>query len=119
MKINQLPTEIQHRVFELQTQAGNTPNAELDLIEKKTKGNFNWHESEEDFRFWERIWNGGFTEFWDKYGHSYPDPRIPLAEKIEKCVEGIIRDCPFTMSESNWDSLRDVMSIHLQKMLAK
>ena len=119
MKINQLPTEIQNRVFELQMQAGNTPNADLDLIAKKHEGNFNWHQSDEDYPFWGYINVGHFEEFRKKYGTSYPDPRIALADKIKKYVDDVIRDCPFTMSESNWDSLRDVMSIHLQKMLTK
>lgn len=119
MKINQLPTEIQNRVFTLQIEQGNIPNGDLDLLLKKHEGNFNWHESIENFHFWSNIYCGIYTEFWDKYGRSYPDPRISLAEKIKNCVDGIIRDCPFTMSEHNWESLKDIMSIHLQKMLAK
>jgi len=119
MKINTLPVEIQNRVFTLQLEAGNLPNGDLDLIAKKHEGNFNWHESDEGFPFWISINHWVYTEFWDKYGHNYPDPRLKMQDKLKNTIADIIRDCPFTMSESNWDSLRDIMGIHLQKMLAK
>lgn len=119
MKINTLPVEIQNRVFTLQLEAGNLPNGDLDLIAKKHEGNFNFHETSEDWHFWAKINGSDFTDFWAKYGHSYPDPRLKLQDKLKNTISDIIRDCPFTISESNWDSLRDVMSIHLQKMLAK
>jgi hypothetical protein len=119
MKINELPIEIQNRVYTLQIEAGNLPNGELDLLLKKQEGNFNWHESEENYPFWGNVYCKIYTEFWDKYGHNYPDPRLRLQGKLKDTITDIIRDCPFTMSEHNWDSLKDVLSIHLQKMLAK
>ena len=119
MKIYNLPVEIQNRVFELQIEAGNIPECGLDLIAKKHEGNFNFHEACEDWHFWAKINGSDFTDFWLKYGHSYPDLRLKLQAKLKDTINDIIKDCPFTMSESNWDSLKDVLSIHLQKMLAK
>jgi hypothetical protein len=119
MKINTLPVEIQNRVFTLQLEAGNLPNGDSDLLLKKHEGNFNWHETDENYHFWAKIYCHEYSEFWDKYGHNYPDPRLKLQDKLKNTIADIIRDCPFTMSDNNWDSLRDLISIHLQKMLAK
>lgn len=118
MKINELPLEIQNRVLTLQLEAGNLPNTDLDLKNRKDEQNFNWHESDENFHFWSKIWQGDFTGFYQKYGYEYPDPRLRFQGKLKDTITDIIRDCPFTMSEHNWETLAEIMSIHLQKMLA-
>lgn len=117
MKINELPLEIQNRVLTLQLEAGNLPNADLDLIAKRHEGNFDFHKSSESWHFWAKINGGDFTDFWKTYGYSYPNPCLRFQGKLKDTITDIIRNCPFTMSEHNWETLAEIMSIHLQKML--
>lgn len=119
MKINNLPVEIQNRIFTVQIEQGNKANADLDLLLKKAQGNFDWHQTDEDYPFWANVYRGEFTEFWGKYGHSYPDPALKFQNDLKQVINNIIRDCAFTMSEHNWEALSETISTHLQKMLAK
>jgi hypothetical protein len=109
MKINELPKDIQHRVFELQIAAGNRPNAELNLIDKIRQGNFTWASSIEDWPFWARINDHDFSEFETYYPDGVKDPRISAAD----LATDILKDCPITLSEHSYED----MHAHIVKKL--
>ena len=67
MLIKDLPIEIQEIVFKRQIEQGNPRNDELDLGNGRSNGNFNWDDTIEGDEFWENIYDGDFSEFYEKY----------------------------------------------------
>lgn len=109
MKINELPKDIQHRVFELQIAAGNRPDPEKQLIAKRRAGNFNWAEASEDWMFWAKINDGVFDDFNIIYPEGVKDPRITLSD----VATDILKDCPIVLSDHSYDD----MHAHIVKKL--
>lgn len=109
MIINNLPTDIQNRVFELQIAAGNKPDATLDLQATKPKGNFDWHASIEDWRFWKDVNNGIWSEFILRYPNGVKDPRVNISDVATL----ILKDCPIVLSDHSYDD----MHAHIVKVL--
>jgi hypothetical protein len=101
MKINELPADIQHRIFELQIAAGNKPNADLELLAKKHEGNFNWHDSIEDWRFWMFINGGHFSEFTSLYPEGVKDPRV----NIPDVATALLKNCPLVLSDHSYEDM--------------
>lgn len=101
MKIKDLPKDIQHRVFELQIAAGNKPNAEIDLVSKKHEGNFDWHASPEDWRFWMNINAGTYSEFNSLHPDGVKDPRLNISD----VATAVLKNCPIVLSDHSYDDM--------------
>ena len=67
MKINNLPLEIQKRVFECQKEQGNEPNNEISLGSNRDGKNFDWSYTVEGLNFWNKINDGKYEIFFGKY----------------------------------------------------
>lgn len=109
MIINKLPPDIQHRVFELQISAGNKPNTEIDLCAKKHEGNFDWHATPEDWRFWKHINSGNFEHFAEAHPNGVKDPRVNISDVATL----ILKDSPIVLSDHSYDAMHE----HIVKVL--
>lgn len=116
MKIYELPSEIQNRIFELQTACGNEPNDDLDITAKKSEGNFDWHTSGEGFKFWRSIYRGFYKDFFDKYPKTKEAFGVNLGEGSfsEYVASEIIKDCPLYLSENSQDDLKQTIVKYLK-----
>lgn len=95
MKIYELPAEIQNRIFQLQTEAGNKPDANLDIEAKPEEGGFAWHLSPEGYLFWKGIWKGYYRIFYEKYPNK-PVTVISKEDTFIKYILDCIENGPFT-----------------------
>lgn len=95
MKIYELPAEIQNRIFQLQTEAGNKPDANLDIETQPEKGGFAWHLSPEGYLFWKGIWKGYYRIFYEKYPNK-PVTVISKEDTFIKYILDCIENGPFT-----------------------
>lgn len=109
MKINELPKDIQHRVFELQIAAGNRPDGEIELTAPRVRGGFEWDQSRENWEFWKIINEGMFSFFEHMYPEGVKDPRITLSD----VATDILKDCPIVLSDHSYDE----MHAHIVKKL--
>lgn len=118
MKIYELPSEIQKRVFQLQIEAGNKPDPSLELIAKAHEGNFDWHKTEERHFFWHSINDGWYKKFYLKYPNQLVDNPIYKWESEQNSsfskfiVTEIMRSLPITLSEHNADDLKNHIDKH-------
>lgn len=112
MKVYELPSEIQARVFQLQSEAGNKPDASLELIAKSTEGGFDWHKSKERASFWKDINTGYYGKFYNTYPNGVPDSIVETRAK--DIIVEIMRELPFVLSEHNADDLIEVINKKLQ-----
>lgn len=114
MKIYELPSEIQARIFQLQTEAGNKPSAFCSLQDKPEDGGFPWHLSSEGFHFWNSIYKGYYKVFYETYAN--PEPFNWNGDKYDfvSCIIAhIMKTLPITLSEHSYDDMVD----HLEKEL--
>ena len=68
MLIKNLPKPIKELVFKRQIEQGNEPNEELYLSVTKSRGNFGWRGTVEDYDFWDKINEANYKPFFEKYG---------------------------------------------------
>lgn len=77
MLVKDLPIEIQKVVLSYQEKYGNIPTSDIDLRKDLDGGNFDWIDEEGD-NFWDRINDGDFDGFYERY------PRVEDLVKIEE-----------------------------------
>lgn len=72
MKLKELPQPIRELAEKRIREQGNEPNEELELVYEKTRGGFNWDETEEGIAFWNEIDNGYYDVFYqlNPYDHA-------------------------------------------------
>lgn len=68
MLISELPEPIKELALKEQERAGNVRNEMLDLMYPKNSGGFYWDETIDGPIFWDKINEGNFTSFYEKYG---------------------------------------------------
>lgn len=117
-KIYELPSEIQARVFQLQIEAGNKPDATLELIAKSTEGNFDWHRSPERHFFWSSVNDGWYIKFYKKYPNElvnnplYKWKTEQNTSFSKQVITGIMRSLPINLSADTADELKAHIDKH-------
>jgi len=67
-QIKQYPKWVQEIAIQRQVEQGNEANVELEVIDTKAKGNFQWHDTIEDYDIWEEAENGNLQPLADFHG---------------------------------------------------